>query len=128
MRSRIASASILILAASAFVAACATPPAPPVEPPAPPLHSRSLPKYPRPPPPVLELIKPKEPELFPAAAGADLEPLPPPVGDLWERIVEGYAIPTSRARWSRNGSSGTPRGPITSRAWWSAAAATSTTS
>jgi peptidoglycan lytic transglycosylase D len=34
-----------------------------------------------------------ETELFPAAAGADLEPLPPPVGDLWDRIVAGYAIP-----------------------------------
>ena len=37
--------------------------------------------------------KPKEPELFPSAAGAELEPLPQPVGDLWERIVAGYAIP-----------------------------------
>ena len=24
---------------------------------------------------------------------ADLEPLPPPIGDLWDRIVRGYAIP-----------------------------------
>ena len=34
-----------------------------------------------------------EAELFPSAAGAELEPLHPPVGDLWDRIVEGYAIP-----------------------------------
>ncbi len=37
--------------------------------------------------------KPRESEIFPAAIGADLEPLPPPVGDVWERIVAGYAIP-----------------------------------
>ena len=24
---------------------------------------------------------------------ADLEPLPPATGDLWDRIVKGYAIP-----------------------------------
>lgn len=30
---------------------------------------------------------------FPAAAGAELEPLPPPAADLWDRIVDGYAIP-----------------------------------
>ena len=24
---------------------------------------------------------------------AELEPLPPPIGDLWDRIVRGYAIP-----------------------------------
>ena len=36
--------------------------------------------------------------------------------------------PTSTVRWSRNGSSGTRRGPTTSRAWSIAAAATSTTS
>ena len=46
-----------------------------------------------PPPAAGAAARPKEPELFPAAAGADLEPLPPPVGDLWERIVAGYAIP-----------------------------------
>ncbi len=48
---------------------------------------------PEPPAPVAPPPKPKEPELFPSAAGADLEPLPPPVGDLWERIVAGYAMP-----------------------------------
>ena len=26
-------------------------------------------------------------------AAADLEPLPPSTGDLWDRIVQGYAIP-----------------------------------
>ena len=43
--------------------------------------------------PVAQPVKPKEPELFPSAAGADLEPLPKPVGDLWERIITGYAMP-----------------------------------
>jgi membrane-bound lytic murein transglycosylase D len=45
------------------------------------------------PPPVLEPIKPKEYEIFSAAASAELEPLPPPAGDLWDRIVAGYAMP-----------------------------------
>ena len=31
--------------------------------------------------------------VFAFSAGPDLEPLPPPVGDLWERIVAGYGIP-----------------------------------
>ncbi len=30
---------------------------------------------------------------FALSAGPDLEELPPPVGDLWERIVAGYGIP-----------------------------------
>lgn len=33
------------------------------------------------------------PDPFAAAAQAELEPLPPPAPDLWERIVVGYAIP-----------------------------------
>ncbi len=61
----------------------------PVEPPPPVVIAPEPP----PPPVVVAAPKPREPELFPAAAGADLEPLPPPVGDLWERIIAGYAIP-----------------------------------
>jgi membrane-bound lytic murein transglycosylase D len=30
---------------------------------------------------------------FPESDLAELEPLPPPTGDLWDRIVRGYAIP-----------------------------------
>jgi len=83
--------SILTVAAAALVAACATPPAPRVDvsPPPPAVVADS----PDPPPPVLEPIKPTEPPLFTATASADLEPLPPPVGDLWERIVAGYGMP-----------------------------------
>ena len=83
----------LILAVAVLLTACATPAPAPVEPAPPPPEVVAVapeippPPLPEPPPP------PKEPELFPAAAGADLEPLPPPVGDLWERIVAGYAIP-----------------------------------
>jgi len=81
----------LTLAASALVVACATPPAPPLEPVAspPPQVITAA----EPPPPVFEPIKPKAPELFAAAAVADLEPIPVPVGDLWDRIVAGYEIP-----------------------------------
>lgn len=40
-----------------------------------------------PPPPKIVLVNPFN------GASADLEPLPPPSGDLWERIVRGYAMP-----------------------------------
>jgi membrane-bound lytic murein transglycosylase D len=81
----------LIVAVTALVASCATTPPPkPAEPSPPPVEAAAIPE---PPPPVLEELKLTEPPLFPAAAMADLEPLPPPVGDLWERIVAGYAIP-----------------------------------
>jgi membrane-bound lytic murein transglycosylase D len=80
----------LIVVATALLAACATTPPAPVAPepaPLPVVVAAPEPPLPPEPPPVA-----KEAELFPAAAGADLEPLPPPVGDLWERIVAGYAI------------------------------------
>lgn len=40
-----------------------------------------------PPPPVIALVNPF------AGQPAGLEPLPAPTGDLWDRIVRGYAIP-----------------------------------
>ena len=48
---------------------------------------------PEPPPP--EPVAPAvvAPDPFPSAAGADLEPLPPPADDLWDRIRKGFAIP-----------------------------------
>lgn len=80
----------LIITATALLAACATPTPAPVapEPPPPPVVAVAPEPPPLPPPP-----KVVEPDLFPNAAGADLEPLPAPVGDLWERIVSGYAMP-----------------------------------
>ena len=33
------------------------------------------------------------PAVFSASAAADLEPLPEPAEDLWDRIVKGYAVP-----------------------------------
>ncbi len=83
----------LILAAAVLLAGCATTAPEPLEPAPPlPLAAAAVPEVP-PPPVLIALPITKQPELFPAAAGADLEPLPPPVGDLWERIVEGYDIP-----------------------------------
>ena len=81
----------LVIIAGLALSACATaPPAPIVT--APPQVVQA--PEPAPPAPVVAALpKPKEAALFPSAAGADLEPLPPPVGDLWERIVNGYAIP-----------------------------------
>lgn len=78
-----------------LVAACATTTAPPAaeSTPAPEIAAAPAPAPQDPPPPVLEPIKPREPKLFASWALAELEPLPAPVGDLWERIIEGYAIP-----------------------------------
>jgi len=67
------------------LAACATPSPPP---PAPPPASATLPVIDFPPPPSpIVLVDPF------SGAAADLEPLPPSTGDLWDRIVKGYAIP-----------------------------------
>jgi membrane-bound lytic murein transglycosylase D len=82
----------LTLAVAVLLTACATPAPAPVEPAPPPPVVAVAPEIP--PAPIAEPPPPaKEPELFPSAAGADLEPLPPPVGDLWDRIIAGYAIP-----------------------------------
>jgi len=43
--------------------------------------------------PILPLPAPALFEPFAAAAVADLEPLPKPATDLWDRIIAGYAIP-----------------------------------
>ncbi len=87
---------ILITAAAVLVAGCATSPAPPADAlpaPAPEVIAGPAPAPQDPPPLDLAPIKPREPKLFASWALAELEPLPAPVGDLWERIVEGYAIP-----------------------------------
>ncbi len=69
------------------LAACATPsPPPPVEPP--PAVATPLPVIEfSPSPPKIALVDPFR------GAAADLEPLPPAKGDLWDRIVKGYGIP-----------------------------------
>jgi len=83
----------LTIVAAAVLAACATPAPPPVsDAPLSPQIVAATQEVPVPAPAGMP-DKPSEPELFPAAAGADLEPLPRPVGDLWERIIAGYGIP-----------------------------------
>jgi membrane-bound lytic murein transglycosylase D len=70
------------------LAACATPAPEQLPASLPPV--RSTPLVPidfPPPPPKVVLINPFD------GAAADLEPLPAPGGDLWDRIVRGYAIP-----------------------------------
>jgi membrane-bound lytic murein transglycosylase D len=53
-----------------------------------------LPPLPAPSPSVEPVALPAfAPEPFPVAASAELEALPVSTGDLWDRIVEGYAIP-----------------------------------
>jgi membrane-bound lytic murein transglycosylase D len=69
------------------LAACATPaPAPPDPPPAAAPTPLAAIDFPPPPKPIV-LANPFE------GAAADLEPLPPSTGDLWDRVVQGYAIP-----------------------------------
>ena len=94
---------LLVVAAAAVLGGCATTvPAPVSAPPAPPpvvvVAPEPAPPAPVEPPVPVVLPAPVEPpkmaviELFMPAAGAELEPLPPPAGDLWERIIAGYAI------------------------------------
>ena len=69
------------------LAACATPaPPPPADPPL--VSPAPLPviEFPSPPPKIV-LVDPF------SGDAADLEPLPPATGDLWDRIAKGYAIP-----------------------------------
>ncbi len=81
---------ILIATLAALACGCATTPPPPAVDLAPPPVAV---KPPEPPPPELQPLKLKEPPRFSMLRDPDLEPLPPPVGDMWERIVAGYAIP-----------------------------------
>jgi len=78
----------LILCIAAALTACATPTPPPAAP-APALVAIATPE----PPPAPVAIAPLPEPVFTAAATADLEPLPASAPDLWERIVNGYAIP-----------------------------------
>ena len=77
----------LILPLVLALAACATPAPPPPAARRPSSRRRCRPIDFPPPPQTIVMVDP-----FPGAA-ADLEPLPPSTGDLWDRIVLGYAIP-----------------------------------
>ncbi len=77
--------SALVIVLVAALAACATP-APPQPPPAP--DYSMLQPLPYAPPKVVLLPLP-----FAQIDLAELEPLPEPAGDLWDRIVRGYGIP-----------------------------------
>ncbi|HET9045996.1 MAG TPA: hypothetical protein VFO33_03490, partial [Casimicrobiaceae bacterium] len=74
----------LITVLVAALAACATPAPPP--PPKP--DYSMLETLPYAPPKVVLLPLP-----FAPFDTAELEPLPEPAGDLWDRIVRGYGIP-----------------------------------
>ncbi len=83
-----------------MLSACATPgpESEPLLPPPPPVPIIAASPEPLPPAPVAPAPLPSLPPLarvepFTAAAFADLEPLPPPATDLWDRIIAGYAIP-----------------------------------
>ena len=78
----------LILSAVLALAACATQAPKPVETAAPPPRENPLPAVTfAPAPPKIVLVKPFD------GSAADLEPLPPAFGDLWDRIVRGYGMP-----------------------------------
>ncbi len=87
--------SILIATVTALLAACATSPTPSLEPPAagPEVAAASAAPSRVAAIPDLEPIKPRQPKLFASWAVAELEPLPIPSGDLWDRVIAGYAIP-----------------------------------
>jgi len=90
---------ILILPVILALAACAT--TAPEQPAAPPsAQPASLPAIDFPPsPPLIVLATPF------AGGDTDLEPLPPSPGDLWDRIVRGYAVPDMQGplvdKWER---------------------------
>jgi membrane-bound lytic murein transglycosylase D len=90
LRLRRRGAAILTTLVLAGCAAAPERPAPqPLPPPLPPpVAAPAITEIPLLPPAAV-----RAPDPFPAAAGADLEPLPPPAASLWERIVKGYAIP-----------------------------------
>ena len=80
---------LAIVLLTAVLAGCATPPERPAESLPPPLPP------PRPAPVVAVAPAPpvRAPDPFPAAAGAELEPLPPSAANLWEHIAKGFEIP-----------------------------------
>ena len=89
MRLRRRGAAICLALALAGCAAAPERPVLPLPPPLPPpVAAPAITEVPALPP-----VAVRAPDPFPAAAGADLEPLPPPAASLWERIVKGYAIP-----------------------------------
>jgi membrane-bound lytic murein transglycosylase D len=82
---------LVALALTLALAACATPGPPPADPAPAPVIVAAAPEPPPPAPPAAPPVVVRDP--FPSAAGADLEPLPPPADDLWDRIRKGFAIP-----------------------------------
>jgi membrane-bound lytic murein transglycosylase D len=81
--------SFLPFALAALVAGCATTP-PPAEPPPKPAAPAPPPE---PPAPVVAPAPPEPVVALPPATVAELEPLPPPSDDLWDRIRKGFAMP-----------------------------------
>jgi membrane-bound lytic murein transglycosylase D len=81
------------------LAGCATTSAPPpLEQQTPPPVAQASPPAAEPPEPLppiesAPIAKFVIPPVFSASAAADLEPLPEPAEDLWDRIVKGYAVP-----------------------------------
>lgn len=95
---RIAGVTLALLLAA--LAGCATTTAPPESqtPPSPIAQAaapdpEASPPQPLPPIEAAPIAKFVIPPAFSAGAAADLEPLPEPAEDLWDRIVKGYAIP-----------------------------------
>jgi membrane-bound lytic murein transglycosylase D len=83
--------TLTLLVVAATLAACATPAPDPVAP-APPQYAAFV-GPPEPVPPLIDPPMPLLPDPFPEGASAQLERLPAPQPDLWERIIAGYAIP-----------------------------------
>ncbi len=79
----------LALVVALALAACATPAPEPVRAPEPPQEVG--PPAPSEPPPI-EVAPVETTDVFPPGVSADLEALPPPADDLWDRIRKGYGM------------------------------------
>ena len=82
---------ILAVAGALALAACATPATPPVA--ARPSVEDVGPPAPPAPAPLAAAPIESIPDVFPPEGSAELEALPPPADDLWERIRKGYGMP-----------------------------------
>ncbi len=90
---RLTNATIAVIAAL-VLASCATPTPPDSPSVQDPAREAAAPPQANDPPPLAE-IKPiaRLPDPFPADVSAELESLPPPAEDLWDRIRKGYGMP-----------------------------------
>jgi membrane-bound lytic murein transglycosylase D len=82
---------LLVLVIALALAACATPDPGPAGAPEP--EQQAAAPAPADPPPIRATPLERIPDVFPPEISAELEPLPPPENDLWDRIRAGCGMP-----------------------------------